>query len=81
MRIREIITENNIETINISWDGERYALTHTKNKYVPNRVMRCDVIILNPRELDQIVDFRKKHREAKDTLIGALREVDSELNR
>ena len=47
-----IVTDNTGERIEITWDGERFALPHW------NKVnSRSESLILNPREADDIVRF------------------------
>ena len=48
--IEKIITENSVETLIIRWDGERFALIERGGD-------KSKVIILNPREMLDLVNF------------------------
>lgn len=60
---REIITDNSIEKIQISFDGERFALLG-EIKYLSRSNSLQGVIILNPKEAKQLAEFI--NREAKN---------------
>ena len=57
--IKKTITDNNTEELEISWDGERFGLTHIYKKPL-NSLDYCKIIVLNIAEAGQLIDFIKE---------------------
>ncbi len=55
---QKVITDNSAEKITITWDGVRSTLT--KEHITNRRGVAISVIILNPREIKDLVDFFKE---------------------
>jgi len=55
--LEKVITNNASEVISIKWDGERFALTHIRKSLVEKELTVKDIIILNPREMLDLVIF------------------------
>ena len=53
--LKKVITDNSGETITVKWDGVRFALFSKKKN---PESLSC--IILNPREMLDLVDFACK---------------------
>lgn len=58
----KVITANPFETLEIKWDGERFALVHHSVVGYHNSSSKTKTIILNPREMKEIVNFVKEVR-------------------
>jgi len=61
MARRKTITDNAVQKLEIAGDGERIALIQTFKHYFAD-VSNRRVIILNPREQAELVDFIKQER-------------------
>ncbi len=56
-RVGHIITENSEETLQITWDGERFALIHIHYPVGPGGFSLPKTTILNPREASEVAAF------------------------
>ena len=54
--MEKILTDNASEKITVKWDGERFAVASSR-KQLGNRF---DIVILNPREMLELVEFASK---------------------
>ena len=57
--IKKVITDNNVETLEASYDGERFGLKYTNKGEFPSRkVDKVDrIILLNPKEALELKKF------------------------
>lgn len=52
----KILTDNACEKLKVRWDGERFTLIHT-HKFTPEANGCMNAIILNPKEMLQLISF------------------------
>lgn len=61
--MEKVITNNVGEKITVKWDGERFAITQKQTNKLGTTLL--SVIILNPREMADLVDFVNTIKEAQ----------------